>query len=108
MTKHEEIEAWHAFADSITEDSYTKDAIRILVVEVENSIKSDMDPPLSLADTRRMAWHIKQAAQNEAKAILEQAQKQADEIRKTAETKAEGVYRDLYDIQGKINRMLIA
>lgn len=106
MTKNEEIQAWESFASSLPDDSYTKGAVYPLLIEIENAIRSDIRPELSIHNTRALCASMKKDAEENAASLLRQAQKQAEEITKQAETKAENIYRKLYEIQGAINRAL--
>jgi cell division septum initiation protein DivIVA len=80
MTKNEELKAWQDFAESLPIESYSKGAMQSLLIELENAMRSDYLPTLSLFEAGQRASDLIEGAKNTAEGILKQAQEKADRI----------------------------
>lgn len=80
---------WKAFAASMPSDSYSKGALSSLLVELENALRSDFLPTLSLSSAHQRAVEIVATAKAEAGRIKENSQKEAERILSSAEKEAQ-------------------
>ena len=87
MTKQEELKVWQDFAESLPIESYSKGAMQSLLIELENALRSDSSPTLSLFDASQQALSWIEGAKNTAEGILKHSKEQAQRI--TAEAKDE-------------------
>jgi cell division septum initiation protein DivIVA len=87
MTKNEELKAWQEFAESLPIESYSKGAMQSLLIELENALRSDWSPTLSLFDASQQASSWIDGAKNTAENILKHAKQDADKL--SAEAKDE-------------------
>lgn len=80
MTKNEELKAWHDFAESLPIESYSKGAIQSLLIELENAMRSDYIPTLSLFEAGQRASDLIARAKYEANILLKDAQGKAERL----------------------------
>ena len=80
MTKNDELKAWQDFAESLPIESYSKGAMQSLLIELENALRSDWAPTLSLFDASHQASSWIEGAKNTAESILKHAREQADKL----------------------------
>lgn len=85
MSKSEEIEAYHAFIQSLPEASYIRPWLTEVAVEVESLIRSDIIPDLSPRKAQLAALELRQKSLAEAKEIIESAESDAAHIRAVAQ-----------------------
>lgn len=87
MTKTEELKAWHDFSESLPVESYSKGAMQSLLIELENAMRSDHLPTLSLFEAGQRASDLIEQAKYEAGNILKDAKEKAERL--SAEVKNE-------------------
>lgn len=80
MTKNEELKAWHDFAESLPTESYSKGAMQSLLIELENAMRSDYLPTLSLFEAGKRASDTIALANYEAGNILKDAKEKAERL----------------------------
>jgi hypothetical protein len=80
MTKNEELKAWQDFAESLPIESYSKGALSSLLIELENAMRSDYLPTLSLFEAGQRASDLIEGAKNTAEGILKHAKENAERI----------------------------
>ena len=80
MTKQQELDAWKDFAESLPIESYSKGAMQSLLIELENALRSDWSPTLSLFDASQQASSWIEGAKNTAEGILKHAKENAERI----------------------------
>jgi cell division septum initiation protein DivIVA len=80
MTKKQELDAWKDFAESLPIESYSKGAMQSLLIELENALRSDWSPTLSLFDASQQASSWIEGAKNTAEGILKHAKENAERI----------------------------
>jgi hypothetical protein len=85
MTKAQEIQAYHAFIQSLPEASYIRPWLTEVAVEVETLIRSDIIPDLSPRKAQLAALELRQKSLAEAKEIIESAENDAAHIRSVAQ-----------------------
>ena len=115
MTKNQEIETLQAFIETLPEASYLRPWLTDILPDIQREIACDFIPAISPtilreeAEKRRAKFAAyvteckaeilrqNEAAQTEAKRIIAEAQKRADQIERNAKTKlAEGIARLQY------------
>ncbi len=115
MTKNQEIETLRAFIATLPEASYLRPWLTDILPDIQREIACDYIPAISPtilreeAEKRRAKFTAyvteckaeilrqNEAAQTEAKRIITEAQKRADQIERNAKTKlAEGIARLQY------------
>ena len=87
MTKNDELKAWQDFAESLPIESYSKGVMQSLLIELENAMRSDYLPTLSLFEAGQRASDLIQAAKEHAQCVLRLAKEEADKL--SAEAKDE-------------------
>lgn len=87
MTKNEELKAWHDFAESLPIESYSKGTMQSLLIELENAMRSDYLPTLSLFEAGQRASDTIALAKYEAGKIVKDAKEKAERL--SAEVKDE-------------------
>jgi cell division septum initiation protein DivIVA len=80
MTKNEELKAWQDFAESLPIESYSKGVMSSLLIELENAMRSDYVPTLSLFEAGQRASDLIEGAKNTAEGIIEHAKENAERI----------------------------
>jgi hypothetical protein len=80
MTKKQELDAWKGFAESLPIESYSKGTMQSLLIELENALRSDYIPTLSLFEAGQRASDLIEGAKRTAEGLLKQAQEKADRI----------------------------
>lgn len=80
MTKTQELDAWKDFAESLPIESYSKGALCSLLIELENALRSDYIPTLSLFEAGQRASDLIEGAKKTSEGLLKQAQEKADII----------------------------
>lgn len=80
MTKNEELKAWHDFAESLPTESYSKGAMQSLLIELENALRSDYLPTLSLFEAGQRASNLIEQAKHEAENIVKHAKEKAEKL----------------------------
>ena len=80
MTKQEELKAWQDFAESLPIESYSKGAMQSLLIELENAMRSDYLPTLSLFEAGQRASDLIQAAKEHAQCVLRLAKEESDKL----------------------------
>ena len=80
MTKNEELKAWHDFAESLPIESYSKGCMQSLLIELENAMRSDWSPALSLFEASQQSSDLLNRAKHEAENLLKHAQEKAERI----------------------------
>jgi cell division septum initiation protein DivIVA len=80
MTKKQELDAWKDFAESLPIESYSKGGMQSLLIELENAMRSDYLPTLSLFEAGQRASDLIEGAKRTAEGLLKQAQEKADRI----------------------------
>jgi cell division septum initiation protein DivIVA len=86
--KKEELEAWSRFAASLPEGCYTKGAMSFLQIEIENALRSDFLPLLSLAEAGAQAQTVRSTATQQAERIVAEANAEAERIVAVAQKEA--------------------
>lgn len=81
MTKAEEIAVLEKAIAKLGPDSYLGPWLAQVKAEVESSIRSDIFPEVTLADAKKSCEAIRQAANVEAQAIVDRAQKEAGALK---------------------------
>jgi len=80
MTKKQELDAWKDFAESLPIESYSKGALCSLLIELENALRSDYIPTLSLFEAGQRASDLIEGAKNTAEGIIEHAKRKAESM----------------------------
>ena len=80
MTKNDELKAWQDFAESLPIESYSKGCMQSLLIELENALRSDWAPTLSLFDASQQASSWIDGAKNTAENILKHAKEKAERL----------------------------
>lgn len=80
MTKNQELKAWHDFAESLPIESYSKGAMQSILIELENALRSDYLPTLSLFEAGQRASDLIEQAKYEAENILKDAKEKAERL----------------------------
>jgi hypothetical protein len=86
--KREELEAWCRFSASLPEGCYTKGAMSSLQIEIENALRSDYLPLLSLAEAGAQAQTLRSTAAKQAERIVAEANAKAAHIVAEAQREA--------------------
>jgi hypothetical protein len=84
MTKAQEIQAYHAFIQSLPEASYIRPWLAEISVEVEAIIRSDLPIELSPRKAQLDALEIRQKSLADAKEIITCASDAADKVKSEA------------------------
>lgn len=80
MTKNQEMKAWQDFSESLPIESYSKGAMQSLLIELENAMRSDCLPTLSLFEASQRGEDILSLAKFEAHKILKDAKEKAEKL----------------------------
>jgi hypothetical protein len=80
MTKKQELDAWKDFAESLPIESYSKGAMQSLLIELENAMRSDYLPTLSLFEASQRAMGLIKAGEYTAKCTITAAEQKAERI----------------------------
>ena len=80
MTKQQELDAWKDFSESLPIQSYSKGALCSLLIELENALRSDYIPTLSLFEAGQRASDLIEGAKKTAEGILKHAKENAERI----------------------------
>ena len=80
MTKKQELDAWKDFVESLPIESYSKGAMQSLLIELENALRSDYIPTLSLFEAGQRASDLIEGAKNTAEGIIEHAKRKAEKM----------------------------
>ena len=74
------MKAWQDFAESLPIESYSKGCMQSLLIELENALRSDWSPTLSLFEASQQASDLLSRAKHEAENVLKHAQEKAERI----------------------------
>lgn len=80
MTKKQELDAWKDFAEALPIQSYSKGALCYLLIELENALRSDYIPTLSLFEAGQRASNLIEGVKNTAEGIIEHAKRKAESM----------------------------
>ena len=104
MTKQQEIEVLNKAIAALGPDSYLGPWLAEVRAEVESNIRSDFFPQVTLADSRKQAQVIFNAAQEQANKIIEAAGQKALDIEKDAKRVRETIASAIYAAQRELNK----
>ena len=106
MTKQHEIESLKAFALSLPMDSYLRPWIESVIPQVESEIRSDFYPSPSISETRKFCEAEIKFARTQADGIKQAAVEQAKKHLKEADDRYDRITRSIYDVVHSCERSL--